>query len=231
MSYASDKFINPDGIAELLSHGRPQIAQDPKVLASVIAVLCSHPSYRSTAARLSECARYDLGQQPRDERGWIALVESEQVAKILAEDIDPLLASGKGSLFSLANSSVGGALGELPPVTRIEVSGTGLSTARRVASVVDALPTTADERSADEVIVFCIDGTPTTAGLEISDGRAQPVLVDSVGHVTDRLKQPVKRARYEQAGCPVPDTDDLASSPEVGATLADVITVALAARE
>ena len=239
MSYVSETSISPAHIAKLLSHGRPRIAEDPEVLASVIAVLCSHPSYRSTAGYLSERAR--LAAISGKARAWTRELESEQMAKVLAEEIDPLaltkdidpLADGGNdlSLFGLATSSVGGALGEIPPVTRVEVSGTGLSTARRVASVVDALPTVVEGRSTDEVIVFCIGGTPTTAGLEISKGKARPVLVDSVGHVTDRLSPPEKRARYEKARCSVPDASDLARSPDAGAALADVITFALAARE
>ena len=236
MSYVSETSISPAHIAELLSHGRPHIAKDPKVLASVIAVLCSHPSYRSTAGYLSERAR--LAAISGKARAWTRELESEQMAKVLAEEIDPLaltkdidpLADGGNdlSLFGLATSSVGGALGEIPPVTRVEVSGTGLSTARRVASVVDALPTTTDN-----VIMFWVDGNPTTAGLDLSNGLARPVLVDSMGRITDYLDLPVKQIRYDgtEQGCPIPHSDELASSPEAGAALADVITVALAARE
>ena len=232
MSYVSETSISPAHIAELLSHGRPHIAKDPEVLASVIAVLCTDSSYHFAARTLSECALGNVSDPPRDKQAWTELVKSDPVAKVLSKDIDPLLSPlGKELLFVQASSSVHGVCTSLPPVTRVEVSRTGLSTARRVASVVDALPTVVEGRSTDEVIVFCIGGTPTTAGLEISKGKARPVLVDSVGHVTDRLSPPEKRARYEKARCSVPDASDLARSPDAGAALADVITFALAARE
>ena len=229
LSYVSKTSISPAHIAELLSHGRPHIAKDPEVLASVIAVLCTDSSYHFAARTLSECALGNVSDPPRDKQAWTELVKSDPVAKVLSKDIDPLLSPlGKELLFVQASSSVHGVCTSLPPVTRVEVSNTGLGTARRVASVVDTLPTTTDN-----VIMFWVDGNPTTAGLDLSNGLARPVLVDSMGRITEYLELPEKQTRYdsEEQGCPIPHSDELASSPEAGAALADVITVALAARE
>lgn len=218
--------LSPSIIARVLSFGRPQAVERPKVFASVIAVLCSNPAYRLTGEFLTRCVRDEHGATPKDKDAWVALVESEPVANSLAHAVDPLLGMGEPSLFSLADTSVGGTLGELPSVTRVEVDATGLSTAQRVAGVVEALPTRVPGPRADEVIVFCIDGTPTSAGLLIRRNTAYPVLVDSSGRVTKELAMPDK-----SQGASVYLPRKLIETPQAGAPLADVIMVALASRE